>query len=114
MIYELREYTTVPGRMPAMVKRFNEDSLRIFKGHGMDVVFMALTRFGEDTINELVYVLKTGLCPEIRVRAGMATKWAAFYADTEWHAVRDSSEADGPLVVKVSRRVLNPDAFNLM
>ncbi len=108
MIYELREYTTVPGKMPAMVKRFNDDSLRIFKKHGMDVVFMSLTQFGTDTINELVYVLK------FESEQDMASKWAAFYADTEWHAVRDSSEADGPLVVKVSRRVLTPDAFNLL
>ncbi len=93
--------------MPAMVKRFNDDSLRIFMKHGMDVVFMGLTQFGEDTINELVYVL------QFESEQDMAAKWAAFYADTEWHAVRDASEADGPLVVKVGRRVLNPAPFNL-
>ena len=108
MIYELREYKTVPGKMPAMVKRFNDDSFRLFKKHGMEVVFMSLTTFGQDTINELVYVLK------FDSEQDMASKWAAFYADTEWHAVRDASEADGPLVVTVSRRVLSPDAFNLV
>ncbi len=107
MIYELREYTTVPGKMPAMVRRFNDDSFRLFQKHGMDVVFMGLTQFGENAINELVYVLK------FESEQDMASKWAAFYADTEWHAVRDASEADGPLAVKVSRRVLNPDAFSL-
>jgi hypothetical protein len=94
--------------MSAMVKRFNEDSLRIFKKHGMDVVFMSLTQLGEDTINELVYVLK------FDSEQDMASKWSAFYADNEWHGVRDASEANGPLVVKVRRRVLNPNDFHLL
>ncbi|WNJ82181.1 NIPSNAP family protein (plasmid) [Cedecea neteri] len=105
MIYELREYTAVPGKMAAMVKRFNEESLRLFKKHGMEVVFLSLTTFGPDTVNELVYVLK------FDSEQDMATKWQAFYSDTEWHNVRDTSEIDGPLVVSVSRRVLSPDVF---
>ncbi|RWR03029.1 hypothetical protein ED28_04310 [[Pantoea] beijingensis] len=107
MIYELREYTAVPGRMAAMVKRFNEESLRLFKKHGMEVVFLSLTTFGRDTVNELVYVLK------FDSEQDLATKWQAFYADPEWHTVRDESEVDGPLVVSVGRRVLSPDAFNI-
>lgn len=105
MIYELREYKAVPGKMAAMVKRFNDDSLRLFKKHSMEVVFLSLTTFGQDTVNELVYVLK------FDSEQDLATKWQAFYADTEWHNVRDASEVDGPLVVSVGRRILSPDAF---
>ncbi|MBQ5265197.1 hypothetical protein FD776_13680 [Klebsiella pneumoniae] len=47
MIYELREYKAVPGKMAAMVKRFNDNSLRLFKKHSMEVVFLSLTTFGQ-------------------------------------------------------------------
>ena len=39
MIYELREYTAVLGRMPALVKRFNEHTLKLFEKHDIDCVF---------------------------------------------------------------------------
>jgi hypothetical protein len=106
VIYELREYTTVPGRLPALVKRFNEHTLGIFARLGMEVVFMSLTELGEDSSNELVYVMRFDSYDD------MAAKWAAFRADPEWNEVRKASEADGPIVAKVSRRVLNPALFN--
>ncbi|MCW2718334.1 NIPSNAP family protein, partial [Pseudonocardia sp.] len=42
MIYEIREYTTVPGRMPALVKRFKDHTLQIFERLGMEVTFISL------------------------------------------------------------------------
>jgi len=41
----------------------------------------------------------------------MATKWAAFQAYAEWREKRAASEADGPIVARISRRVLNPGPF---
>jgi hypothetical protein len=105
MIYELREYTTVPGRMPALVKRFNDHTLGIFARLGLDVVFMSTTELGSNVSNELVYVVKFDSYDD------MATKWAAFRADPEWNEVRRASEADGPIVAALSRRVLSPAAF---
>ena len=106
MIYELREYTAVPGRMPALVSRFKDHTLGIFARLGMEVVFMSVTELGADSSNELVYVMKFDSYDD------MATKWAAFRADREWNEVRRASEADGPIVVAVGRRLLNPAAFS--
>ena len=106
MIYELREYTTVPGRMPALLKRFNEHTLGIFARLGLEVVFISLTELGADSTNQLVYVVRFDSYED------MAAKWAAFRADEEWNEVRRASEADGPIVAAVSRRVLNPAAFS--
>lgn len=106
MIYELREYTTVPGRMPALVKRFKEHTLGIFDRLGMEVVFMSVTDLGTDSVNELVYAMRFDSYDD------MATKWAAFRADPEWNEVRRASEADGPIVASMSRRVLNPAQFS--
>ena len=105
MIYEIREYTTVPGRMPALVKRFQDHTLRLFAQHGMEVVFISLTELGADSNNELVYVMKFASYEE------MVAKWAGFLADPEWREARAASEADGPIVAQISRRVLNPAAF---
>lgn len=105
MIYEMREYTTVPGRMPALVKRFKEHTFGLFERHGMECVFMSLTALGDNSNNELVYVMRFDDV------ADMETKWAAFQADPDWAAARSASEADGPIVAKLSRRVLNPAPF---
>ena len=106
MIYELREYTTVPGRMPALINRFKDHTLDIFARLGMEVVFMSTTDLGPNVSNELVYVMRFDSYED------MAAKWAAFRADPEWNEVRKASEADGPIVAAVSRRVLSPAAFN--
>ena len=105
MIYEIREYTTVPGRMPALVKRFKNHTLRIFERMGMEVTFISLTELGENSNNELVYVMRFDSYDD------MATKWAAFTADPEWREKRASSEVDGPIVASIRRRVLNPGVF---
>jgi hypothetical protein len=105
VIYEIREYTTVPGRMPALVKRFKNHTLEIFARFGMEVAFISLTELGDNSNNELVYVLKFDSYHD------MVTKWAAFFADPEWQEVRKASEADGPIVASISRRVLTPGPF---
>ncbi|WP_028927564.1 NIPSNAP family protein [Pseudonocardia acaciae] len=105
MIYEIREYTTVPGRMPALVKRFNEHTLRLFEQHGMDLEFISLTAVGENSTNELVYVLR------FADYADMERKWAEFVADPEWQRVQAESERDGPILARLARRVLNPTPF---
>lgn len=105
MIYEIREYTTVPGRMPALVKRFKDHTLRIFERMGMEVTFISLTELGENSNNELVYVMRFDSHDD------MATKWAAFMADPEWREARAASEVDGPIVARIGRRVLNPGMF---
>ncbi len=105
MIYEIREYTAVPGRMPALAKRFREHTLGLFAKHRMEVDLMALTELGTNSGNELVYVMKFDSYED------MATKWAAFTADPEWLEARTASEVDGPLVASIGRRVLNPTPF---
>jgi hypothetical protein len=106
MIYEIREYTTVPGRMPALVKRFNEHALKLLAKHGMDVVLVSLTELGDNGNNELVYVLRFDSYAE------MGEKWASYIADPEWIEVKAASEVDGPIVAKLKRRVLNPTYFD--
>jgi hypothetical protein len=106
MLYEVREYTAVPGKLPALIRRFKDHTLGLFEKHGMDVVFMTLTEFGDDSINELVYVMRWESYEE------MHEQWVTFAAKPEWQAIKRESEVDGPLVACVRRRLLNTAAFD--
>jgi hypothetical protein len=105
VIYEIREYVTVPGRMPALVRRFNEHTLGFFEKHGMELAFISLTEVGENSNNELVYGLRFADYGDLE------SKWAAFQADPEWQRARADSEQDGPIVAQIRRRILNPSRF---
>ena len=106
MLYELREYTAVPGRLAALIKRFNDHTLTLFEKHGIDVVFMTQTEFGDNSNNELVYAVRFSSYPDLE------EKWTTFLADPEWQRVKRESEVDGPLVARVQRRLLSTAVFD--
>lgn len=105
MLYELRTYTTVDGRLPALHKRFKDHTLKLFEKHGMkNVVYLAPV----DKPNTLVYLL---------AHKDLATRDAsfeAFRADPDWIAARDASEKDGKIVEKVESVYLNPTDYSPM
>ncbi|MFF4214506.1 NIPSNAP family protein [Streptomyces sp. NPDC001796] len=105
MIYEIREYTAVPGRMHALIRRNREVGIPLFAKHGMECVFMSVTEIGDNGNNELVYVLKWDSY------AQMAEKWAAYLTDPDWLEAKAASEADGPIVERIRRRIANPAPF---
>lgn len=105
MLYELREYTVVPGRLPALIARFADHTLGLFAKHGIDVEFISHTEFGENSIGEVVYVVRWESYQQ------MQDGWAGFLADPEWQRVKADSEKDGPLNSAVRRRLLNTAPF---
>ena len=106
MIYEVREYVAMPGRLPALISRFNEHTFRLFEKHEMELVQIGVTTIGENSFNEVVYTMRfAGL-------AEMEHKWAQFMGDPEWTTVFAESEADGPLVKSMRRRVLDGSSFD--
>jgi hypothetical protein len=106
VLYELREYTAVPGRLPALVKRFNDHTLELFERFGIDVVFISHTEIGENSTGEIVYLVRWRSYQEI------ADTWSRFLTDPEWVQVKKDSERDGPLVSAVRRRILNTNPFD--
>lgn len=106
MLYELREYTAVPGKLPALVKRFNDHTLELFEKFGIDVVFIAHTEFGDNSTGEIVYLVRWSSYQEL------ADTWSRFLTDPEWVEVKKDSERDGPLVSAVRRRMLNTNPFD--
>ncbi len=105
MIYELRVYRCVPGRLPALLERFQRHTLRLWEKHGIRQAGFWTTLVGESN-QDLTYLLAwEGL-------AERETKWAAFLADPEWQQARAESERDGPIVQTVSNQLLAPTAFS--
>lgn len=105
MIVELRTYIALPGRLPALLKRFREHTVALFERHGIRQGGFYTTLVGPDA-NELTYTL---LWNDLAEREA---KWAAFQADPDWHKVRAESEKDGPINALVSNKLMVPTDFS--
>jgi hypothetical protein len=105
MLYELRIYHCISGRLPALLKRFETVTLRMFEKHGIRQAGFWTTQIGESN-NDLYYLLAWESLAE-RER-----KMAAFMADPEWLAARAESERDGPIVASIKNMILQPTAFS--
>ncbi len=105
MIYELRIYQALPGRLPNLLARFQNHTLRIWEKHGIRQAGFWTTLVGESN-NELTYLLAWESLAE-RER-----KWNAFAADPEWNAVRAETEKDGPINANIRNQFLTPTAFS--
>ena len=105
MIYELRIYSCLPGRLPALLKRFETGTLRIWDKHGIKQAGFFTTMIGP-TNNDLIYFIAWDSLAERQ------QKWSAFAGDPEWLAVRDASEKDGPIVANIASSFLSPTAFS--
>jgi NIPSNAP len=105
MIYELRVYHAVPGRLPDLLKRFDTITLKIWQRHGIEQAGFWTTLVG-DSNQTLYYFLKWESLAE------REKKWNAFQADPEWHKQRAETEANGPIVAKVTNSFLAPASFS--
>lgn len=94
-VYELRTYTTLEGRLPALEKRFKDHTLQLFEKHGMKNGMYWKPTDPKLKDNTLIYVVSHDSMEAAK------KSWAAFQADPEWKQVRDASEADGKIVAKV-------------
>jgi hypothetical protein len=107
MIYETRVYRCLPGRLPALLKRFDTITLKIWEKHGIRQAGFFTTLVGESN-QELTYILAWESMAE------RETKWNAFQADPEWIAARAQTEADGQIVGNIVNQFLQPTAFSAM
>jgi len=105
VLYEVREYVVTPGRLESLITRFKEHALPLFVKHQMDLVQIGVTSVGDHSFNEVVYTLR------FTDVADMERKWGAFVHDPEWIAAFRASEADGPLVQSMRRRLVDASSF---
>ena len=98
-VYELRTYTVLPGRLPALHKRFAEHTMKLFEKQGMKNEMYWVPTDDARKDNTLIYFLSHDS------QEAADRSWKAFQADPEWIKVRDASEADGKILAKAPERV---------
>jgi hypothetical protein len=94
-VYELRVYHTAPGKLPDLLTRFREHTIKIFDQHGMKSIAYWIPTDEPDKSNTLIYILYH---PS---REAATANWKSFQDDPNWKSVRDKSEANGKIVEKV-------------
>ena len=107
MIHKLRIYQCIPGKLPALLKRFESKTLDIWKKHGIRPTGFWTVLIGEGN-NDLHYLLAWESLAE------RETKWSAFMTDPEWLSARAESERDGPIIANIKSAMLQPTAFSAM
>lgn len=105
MIHELRVYTCVPGRLPNLLRRFEQRTLPIWATHGIRQAGFWTVAIGDHN-QKLYYLL------EWQDLAEREAKWAAFRADPAWHKAVAETEADGAIVERVENMILQPTTFS--
>lgn len=102
MIYEMRTYRILEGKMPDILSRFENITFGLFDRYGIEVM-----GFWQKTdANEIVYICK------YEGEAAMERAWAGFRADPEWIEARARTEANGPIVSEVISEMMTATSFS--
>lgn len=105
MLYELRVYDCCPGRLPALMNRFQNHTLKIWEKHGIKQGGFWTTLIGNSNQRLTYFLVWESL-------AEREEKWTKFQADPEWIKARAESEKDAPIVANVVSEILTPAAFS--
>jgi hypothetical protein len=105
MLYEQRIYHAMPGRMPDLLKRFEQVTLPIWARLGIrQAGFWTILVGGSN--HDLVYLLAWDSMGD------RETKWTTFATDPEWIEKRNASEKNGPLISAFENAFLLPTGFS--
>jgi hypothetical protein len=102
-IFELRTYTTEPGRLPNLNARFRDHTVKLFAKHGITNLPYWTPHADQkgannppDPANTLIYLVVH------KDEAARKASFDAFGKDADWQTARKASEekAGGPLTIK--------------
>tara|TARA_R110002124_G_scaffold49863_1_gene145699 strand:- start:769 stop:1518 length:750 start_codon:yes stop_codon:yes gene_type:complete len=93
--FEIRKYYGNEGKLPDLIKRFEDHTLALFEKSGMENIAYFLPV--DNTDNSLTYILGY---PDEKSRDVM---WGKFMNDPEWKKVFEESRVDGALVKSVDQ-----------
>lgn len=94
-VYELRTYTTHPGKLDTLHARFRNHTIKLFEKHGMTNMMYWVPQDEPRKSNTLIYIVKH------KSRQAAEASWKAFREDPAWIKVKTETEAPGPIVQKV-------------
>jgi len=104
--FEMRTYTTHPGKLDALHARFRDHTNRIFKKHGMQLVGYWTPTDEKLKENTLVYILA------YKDLAAREKAWVEFRNDPDWKKAFKESHKDGTIVKKVDFKFLTPTDYS--
>jgi hypothetical protein len=105
-LFEIRTYTTEPGKLQALHARFRDHTTKLFEKHGMTNIGYWTPVEEPRSKDTLIYVLAHD-----SVEAAKQS-WEGFRGDPDWIKARTASEAAGPIVRKVESVYLNPTDYS--
>jgi hypothetical protein len=106
VVYELRVYHANEGKLDALLARFRDHTVEIFKRHGMKSVAYWTPTDEPLKGRTLIYIL------EHPSREAATANWKSFRDDPEWVKVSTASEVNGKLVEKVDSTYMTLTDFS--
>jgi NIPSNAP len=106
MVYELRIYHAVPGKLENLVARFRDHTMKLFADHGIKSVAYWTALDEPVKSSTFFYIL------EHPSREAAAANWKVFQDDPEWKRVKAKSEENGKLVEKIDSTFLTLTDFS--
>lgn len=105
--FELRTYTQLPGRNPAILARFRDHTMKIFKHHGMkNIAYFTTIEKDPAVQSQLVYLISH------TSQEAAKENWTGFINDPKWKKVAADSEKEGKIVEKIESVFMTPTAFS--
>ena len=98
MIYELRLYETVPGKLSALDDRFAKHTVGFFKKYGVRMLGFWTDEIGRTNLLSYIVTFESS--------AEREAIWTAFRGDPDWLKVRAETEKDGPLLARVRNTIM--------
>jgi hypothetical protein len=106
VVYELRIYYVVPGKIEKLVARFRDHTMKLFVDHGIKSVAYWTALEEPVKRSTFFYIL------EHTSREAAAANWTAFQDDPEWKSVKAKSEENGKLVERIDSTFLTLTDFS--
>lgn len=104
--FEMRTYTAVPNKLPNVLNRFRNYTLKLFKKHGMDNIAYFTTIPKDGSQPKLLYFLAH------KSEAAGKANFDAFRLDSKWLQVKEASEKESKIVEKVESMYMSPTSFS--
>lgn len=103
-VFEMRIYYAAPGKLDALIERFQKHTTKLFKKHGMENIGYWVPISNDK--NQLIYVLAY---PNMEARDA---SWNAFIADPKWKKVAEKSERNGKILTKIESIFMKATDFS--
>lgn len=107
-VYELRIYTTNPGKLESLHARFRDHTCTLFTKHGIELIGFWTPTTGDEAKNTLYYIVAF---PSVEAQK---KAWQAFKDDPQWKKAKAASETRGVIVNKVESKNLKATDYSPM